>query len=213
MDIIIQNGKLNFSEMAKREKIKNEAGLIKKNYSDFNRDVPGPYYDLQNAHLHIWRKANIIVNFKGPQDQKRIQFVNREWDSECVFCSICHCKVICNTGFSRLKIKNDKPVSIGKLKIDYDCKWVNMYNRLNNNESSIIKIKEKKIKIFANYYKIVYKLLNKPILYRISHKETKLIWPWQLTNYQKFKLQNTDYKNNIIFLKPKEILTNYVLIE
>ena len=69
-------------------------------------------------------------------------------------------------------------------------------------------------KIVNKYYKMVYKLIKKPILYPISIKETKLLYPWELTNYQKFKLNNPDYKSNPIFSLRSNynITNNYVVI-
>ena len=62
---------------------------------------------------------------------------------------------------------------------------------------------------------MVYKLVKYPILYPISITETKLIWPWNLTKYQKFKLDNPDYKSSIIFSHRRnyKIIKNYVTIE
>ena len=65
------------------------------------------------------------------------------------------------------------------------------------------------------YYQIVYKLIKPPILYPISITETKLIWPWNLTKYQKFKLDNPDYKSSVMFSHRRnyKITENYVTIE
>ena len=70
-------------------------------------------------------------------------------------------------------------------------------------------------KIINKYYEMVYKLTKEPLLYPISIKETKLIYPWELTNYQKFRLNNLDYKSSEIFIQRSnyKITNNYVMIE
>ena len=221
MDIIIQNGKINFDEMKKKHNEKNEEGKLKKDFKDFNMNCCGPYYDLMNSHLHVWRKASLITNFQGPQDYKKIQLDNKPWNKDDVYCSICHIKVKANCSFSYLK--NDKKIkkyrenreNLKKENINYLQKWTFFYNRLTDRVNIVNKIKTKKFKIVNNYYKLVYKLLYKPIMYEISVKETKLIYPWELTPYQSFKLENPNYKNSVIFNQndDKIITTNYLMIE
>lgn len=79
------------------------------------------------------------------------------------------------------------------------------YNNYKHNQKIIIN----------KYYQMVYKLIKEPLLYPISNKETKLMYPWELTNYQKFRLNNMNYKSSVIFLqRPNyQITTNYVMIE
>jgi len=218
MDIVIQNGKINFTEMKRIQEIKETADIIKKDYSNFDKNICGPYYDIQDAHLHVWRRAEQIQNFRGPQDQKRFQFEKKAYDKNHKFCSICHCKLISNPAFAQLKKpiipKKSNPEQItNKKNQDYSNKWINFYDCYKIPKNNLLKVKLQKEKIINNYYKMVYKMLNKPIMYPISSKETKLIWPWDLTNYQKFKLKNPNYKENIIFITPKDITENYVIIE
>lgn len=222
MDIIIQNGKINFTEMQKEHTKKNDEGLLKKDFIDFNNNTPGPYYDLNNSHLHVWRKPKDITNFYGPQDQKRIKLVQLEWDEKKNYCSICHCKYIKNTAFDHNnnfrdlyipKNELNKPFTKIKLDINYKNIWINFYNKLTDRKVLINNIKTKKIKIYSKYYELVYKLINKPIPYNISPFETKLLYPWELTPYQKFKLENPNYKKNHIFLSTKKITKNYIKIE
>jgi hypothetical protein len=57
-------------------------------------------------------------------------------------------------------------------------------------------------------------MIKNPILYNISNTETKLIWPWNLTYYQKFKFYNSEYKLTPIFSHNKNKITDsYVMIE
>lgn len=222
MDIIIQNGKINFTEMQKEHDKKNNEGLLKKDFINFNNNTPGPYYDLYNSHLHVWRKPKNISNFHGPQDQKRFKLFQLEWDEKKSYCSICHCKYKINTSFDHnnnfkdLYIpKNELNNTFIKIKLNknYTNTWINFYNKLTNKKVLINNIKIKRIKIYTKYYQLVYKLIHKPIVYNISSFETKLLYPWELTPYQKFKLENKNYKKSIIYLSNKRITENYIKIE
>ena len=214
MDIVIHNGKINFSEMQKNHEKKNEIGLLKKDYNDFHKDIPGPYYDLRYSHLHVWRKAKLISNFHGVQDYRRIQFKASSFCENDTYCSICHCKVIYNSmrPIIATKIKT-KPYTKPKNLINYDLKWKTFYTLLTYKPKLINKIKNKRIKIYTKYYQMVYKMLYKPIMYNITSNETKLIYPWELTYYQKFKMEFPNYKKNVIFLNIPKITENYVIIE
>ena len=113
---------------------------------------------------------------------------------------------ITNT-FSKMEIKNRKN----------EKKWKNLYNNfyLKSISSTLIHNKQKICRARKNYYKIVYKMLNEPIYYPISHTETKILWPWELTNYQKLRLKDKDYRDSCIFFKnnKNKFSTNYVTIE
>tara|TARA_E500000178_G_C17038017_1_gene764589 strand:- start:986 stop:1756 length:771 start_codon:yes stop_codon:yes gene_type:complete len=127
--------------------------------------------------------------------------------------------------FQKLDIHEELSVDLVKnilnLNIkDITEKWLNFYKKLNkiNNENIKLYIfsqyKKKQSKILFKYYKLIYKLIKKPILYPITNTETKLIWPWDLTYYQKFRLKNLNYKNNIIFSHKNsyKINSSYVII-
>jgi len=76
-------------------------------------------------------------------------------------------------------------------------------------EKHLITAKE----INFKFYKLVYKLIKKPIIYPISIHKNLLLWPWELTDYQKLRLNNSEYKKSPIFFKTKKITSNYVIIE
>lgn len=217
MDIIIKNGKINFDEMQKEHNKKNEEGLLKKDYNDFNRSIPGPYYDLSECHLHVWKNAKNISNFHGPQDCKIIKLFERPWKENEVFCSICHKKFKQNTAFDTnnnfQNIKKENKIKKYKIPINYTCKWIYFYNRFTDRKNTIELIKTKRNKIYNKYYQLIYKLLYKPIIYHISFYESKLIYPWDLTPYQKFKLNNINYKKNCIFFNTQKITSEYVKIQ
>ena len=52
--------------------------------------------------------------------------------------------------------------------------------------------------------KVNYKLYNDKIVYQLSPTESILLWPWQMTHYQKFKYNNKNYKESSIFLSSND---------
>lgn len=169
---------------------------------------PGPYYDPQCNHIHVWKDKNLIRNFIGEQSQTvpYVQFTN---DNQGVYCSICHCK---NHQFYLKWLK-------------YEDEYQEQPAILQNN--NVYKeehfIPKDKIKVFPKYipetepikepnnkmiskweslmFKIIYSLKNDKIVYQVSRFKSLYLWPWQLTPYQKFKLKFPDYKSRIIFVK------------
>ena len=236
MDIIIRNGVIQENEENESHKsyIKNEASKFKKNFDDYITNSPGPYYDLKNSHLCIPRDHYNIQNFIGPQYPYLIKVVEiTDYNKKAKYCSICHCKIKQNSGSSEKrkifiddnyyeqKKDTEKPIDIESM----NCKDISLEKpKIYNEVKGIEEIEEiedttfatiKKHKIINKFYKIVYKLLNPPILYPISTKETVLIWPWELTPYQKFRLENENYKSCSFYShqESNKIDTNYVMIE
>lgn len=60
--------------------------------------------------------------------------------------------------------------------------------------------------------KLKYTSENQKIVYQVSKYKSLLLWPWELTPYQKFKLSNKDYKDSCIFIKLKNFEDNYAII-
>lgn len=273
MDIIIRNGVIQKNESKKISEIKNKSGLLKKDYKDFVKNIPGPYYDFSETHICIPRWHYEINNFTGPQNKFYIKLnENINFNKSVKYCCICHEEIKYNKSFSskrkifiyedifyykeetdnylqeefkKLKVSNVSNVSnnsnisnisnnssnnidllsfqLNKTSIDITKKWINLYNKINKNNrqnhfnftlKNYKNKQQKKKKIIYNYYKIVYKIIKNPILYNISNTETKLIWPWDLTHYQKYKLNNPNYKLTPIFSHNKNKITdNYIIIE
>lgn len=256
MDIIIKNGVIQHDESKRIRDIKNNEGLLKKNYADYVKGTPGPYYDLCDCHIHVPRFPKDIPNFHGPQNSKKIKIdFNDEYSNSMKYCCICHILIKTNTSFPAKRryfesitydeyrqIDADKKVY--KSNIEYSLKWESFYKKLsiknetNSKSKRIIKwnlfynklnranylrnlnynleiYKTNQIKILSMYYKLLYKLLKQPIYYTISPKETKILWPWELTSYQKFKLLNPEYRSSVIFGPDKlqNFRTNYIIIE
>ena len=263
MDIIIRNGVIQSNESKRIHEIKNNAGLLKKDYKDYVKGIPGPYYDILDCHLCIPRKHYEIQNFSGPQHKKKIKLMDtKDFNKLVKYCCICHCEIRPNLCFSakrkvfieedtfarklevnvdlqeqfkKIKISqeddnNDKnnnnemdiiTTRLKKTSVDINKKWKNLYSKINKitkKDNVNLIFQNYKIiqqKIINKYYQMVYKLVKTPILYPISMTETKLIWPWNLTKYQRFKLDNPDYKSCVIFSHRKnyKITENYVIIE
>ena len=260
MDIIIRNGVIQSNESKRVYEIKNNAGLLKKDYKDYVKGIAGPYYDFFDCHLCIPRKYNQIQNFTGPQHKKKIKLMDiKDFNKLVRYCCICHREIRPNPCFSakrkvfieedvfarkvevnfnlqerfkKIKISqedithynNEMDIITTRLKktsVDINEKWKNLYSKINkitrkdNINLTFRNYKGTQDKIINKYYQIVYKLVKTPILYPISITETKLIWPWNLTKYQKFKLENPDYKSSVIFSHRinYKITENYVMIE
>lgn len=264
MDIIINNGIIQKQEIQESKKKK----ILKKDYKNYIKNIPGPYYDLFDYHLCIPRKYHLIENFSGPQDSKKIKLnICEDFNKSIKYCCICHCEIKPNPSFSskrkilifeddferKPEINDDLSIKLKKIKIN-DNQINYITQQLNNDILKIIKTLEKGIinikipwfnlynkflkiihkenidliydyyyyyiknknKIIKKYYQLVYKLIKIPILYPISAIETKLLWPWELTEYQKFKLDNPNYKSSCIFNNENnnyKIKENYVIIE
>ena len=102
MDIVIRNGVIDKPEAKRIHDIKNEEGLLKKNFADYVKGVPGPYYDLLGVHLCIPRHPNTILNFYGPQDPSKIKLIENsdKVSLNCKYCVICHKLMKPNPAFS-----------------------------------------------------------------------------------------------------------------
>lgn len=234
MDIIIRNGVIQKKEAEKIYEIKNEAGLHKIPWEEYSSTKAGPYYDPCKYHLCVFRKANLIKNFIGPQKSSLKKVIKQDYNPNASFCVICHepyknkfdflkkrkvfeCqdnyyipKQINNNTQTNYKLYYKK-LNLYKIVQKYKLYVKNIL--LNDLKFNFQIIKSKRINIYTKYYEIIYKLLYKPVLYPVSNKEYKLLWPWELTHYQKFKLNNPDYKNSCIFANSKKITENYVIIE
>ena len=232
MDIIIRNGVIQKDEQKFQYDLKNREGLLKKDFKNFDKDIPGPYYDLMNSHLHIYRKPHLIENFNGPQNSKLKKIIKMDYNKNDSFCAICH--ELYTNKFSFLSNRKDfieddyykckeiennndyKKLYYKKLTfIEFINKYIN-YNlnlKIERLHEELSNSKKNTKKIFSNYFKIVYKLLYQPFLYPLTNKETKIIWPWELTNYQKLRFSNINYNVNSIFLPKYRIKQNYIIIE
>lgn len=126
-----------------------------------------------------------------------------------------------DTSFKKIKISNNDSSNlielcnkVNNLKImswrKITCNLVNC-----NRTQKLILYKLKRQKILNNYFKLVYKIIHKPIIYNISYYENKLLWPWNLTNFQHFVLNCPDYIESSAYSHNKsyKIDEKYVMIE
>ncbi len=175
---------LNYIEIKKRGE-----GPIKKTYTSFADKSEGPYKDTLGVHVCVWRKNELISNFICEQDptEENIQFPDYK---EGIYCCICHKRKECKE-FNWTKIKHTKREDPGPVK--YNDIPV-LYGPLEKKESKAIPNWQKLM------IKVNYKLYNDKIVYQLSPTESILLWPWQMTHYQKFKYNNKNYKESSIFL-------------
>tara|TARA_B100000886_G_C20339532_1_gene456038 strand:+ start:97 stop:801 length:705 start_codon:yes stop_codon:yes gene_type:complete len=234
MDIIIRNGVIQKKEAEKVYEIKNNSGLYKIPWVEYSCTKAGPYYDPCKYHICVFRKATLIKNFIGPQKSSLKKVIKQDYNPNSSFCVICHepyknkfdflkkrkvfeyqdnyyiPKQINNNTQTNYKLYYKK-LNLYEIVQKYKLYVKNIL--LNDLKFNFQIIKSKRINIYTKYYEIIYKLLYKPVLYLVSNKESKLLWPWELTYYQKFKLNNPDYKKLCIFANPKKITENYIIIE
>jgi len=269
MDIIIRNGVIDKPEAKRIKDIKNEEGLFKKDYKDYIKGVPGPYYDFFNVHLCIPRRANVIPNFYGPQDPKKLKLLENmnKVSPLSKYCVICHKLIVQKTAYpskKRILIQEDifarKPNKIDELEnslkkfkisnesnesnesnksnesnqinnieneLEYRLqninitvplvKWKDLYLKLHdlNIKQCLYNEKNKQNRVIKRFDNLCYKLITKRVLYEVNIFETKLIYPNELTPYQKFKLSNPNYKDTPMFSHQRNhrITENYVTIE
>jgi hypothetical protein len=197
-------------EALNRIEIKNRGkGPDKKNYeTDFHFSSPGPYYDPKFLHLHNWKSYNKILNFTCEQSSNvpHIEFTNSKRG---IFCSICHCKNK-NQSFKWIRplydpIEEEQEIYINR----------NDYTSGDFIENAtifpIIEVKKEPSKWVDNWRKLIikirYSLYNKRILYPISDQKSLYVNVKNLTNYQKLRIKEPNYKDSCIFIK--SVLNNF----
>lgn len=225
MDIIIRNGVIQNNKQ-NEEKIP---------WEKFNINISGPYYDPCKNHLCVFRKPHLIQNFNGPQKYSLKKIIKTNYDSNKTFCSICHepyknkfdflakKKIFIDDDYYNPKYLNNKNNNDNKYKLyykklnikDFFNKYLSNIKNINieNIKHEFRIIKNKRNKIYNKYYQLTYKILFKPIIYPISNKENKIIWPWNITSYQNLILKNPNYKKSEIYIDKLKINNNYIIIE
>lgn len=193
MDIIIRNGIIKNEESKKIHEIKNDAGMLKKNYDDFIKGVPGPYYDILDAHICVPRNCNQIINFMGPQIKNRIKLTTTDvYNKKMKYCSICHDVMIPNPSFSsKRKIFIEEDIYARKqevqINIEESFKKLKIQNKENKKKQENFSIDNlsrgiKKMNINLNnkwfnlYIKLNYKKINiKNQIEKYSKKQSIII--------------------------------------
>lgn len=184
---------LNYIEIKKRGE-----GAVKKTYKSFADIDESPYYDPIGVHLCIWKSNKCINNFICEQapNSKNIHFSEYK---DGIYCAICHIKKE-QREFNWSKIGNCKRPNhdLKELDLNYEDKMPKT-----SNVEPIIK---KRIsRGIPNWEKLMIKCIhavyNDKIVYSMSPKHSILLWPWQMTYYQKFKHSNPGYKDSHIFMR------------
>ncbi len=181
----------------------------------------GPYYDPGCIHIHIWKKKELIQNFTCEQFQNvpHIQYTDKKPG---LYCSICHMR----RKYFEFKWREnlDDPYEEPSI---YENK--NTYTKEDFLPESDIKTFpiakcEESIKVsplnkkILNWERLIkrvfHSMYNDKIIYTISMYKSLYLWPWQLTPYQKFKLDNPNYKSSSIFVKSDldKFKDNYAII-
>jgi hypothetical protein len=186
-------------------------GPIKKLYNSENFTC-GPCYDPGEIHVHIWKKDSLIKNFIGEQRQNVLHVQFTEYKKG-TYCSICHqsCQKF------NMKWRNEPDEEYNDLQVKDKYTYKDIIPFLNKNERiekelqfSISKKRWKSI-----LFKVKYIIKNNKTVYPISEHKSLLLWPWEMTPYQKFKLSKSNYKKKGIFINSKiqEFKDSYACIK
>lgn len=209
------NKRVSIEALESIELKKKGKGPIKPLYNSPNLSH-GPYYDPGGVHVHIWKKDSLIDNFIGEQKETvpHVQFKDYKKGT---YCCICH------QSSQRFHMKwRNEPDSM-QIKLGESPEVKKYYNKLEKSAEPIFENPETPKVTVSRYtkkwhsilYKVKYSLNNDKIVYKISDYKSLLLWPWELTPYQKFKLNKPDYKKSGIFIKSKmeEFRNNYAIIK
>ena len=196
---------LNYIDIKKRGK-----GDIKPDYLSFSDTEYGPYYDPIGVHLCTWKNNKLIKNFKCEQDpsSKNVQFSNVKPG---LHCSICHKRKECRQFNWCEPIKPARAVDLQRLPDPQRdiCTYPPVITLHRQKVSNAIPNWSKLM------IKCIHSIYNDKLVYCISKFHSVLLWPWQMTSYQKFRYNNPDYKKSVIFLDSdmENFRDNYGVIE
>ena len=193
-------------------------GEEKKSFDkEYSEKVPGPYYDPVNNHIHIWKKDSLIPNFKSEQNPKSLYIEFTDYKKG-TYCTICHIKNIKENFNWREEPDKDVDSSIYEIKCsdEYIEPLKKGEYKEFDNVTTVEKPKDEKNPI--RYWeklmrKVKYVINNDKIVYNVSTYRSLMLWPWEMTLYQKFKHNNKNYKNSCIFIDTdKKFRDKYVYI-
>jgi hypothetical protein len=167
---------------------------------------PGPYYDPNMLHVHIWKNSELIKNFESEQNPS-VPFVEFTSVKRGLFCCICHLK---NNNYSFKwnravyeECEEEKEIYVSR----------NSYSEIDYIEDPkifpIVKIDgenfcEPDTRSVSNWTRLLgrvkFSIRNTKIIYPISNYKSLYLWPWEMTNYQRLILKIPDYKKSVIFV-------------
>lgn len=195
---------------------KRGAGPEKPTYT-YDATGPGPYYDPEGIHLHIWKNKKHIQNFTGEQNPnvKCLQFTD---DKPGYYCAICHIRNKSSTfkwvqspekciDIPECLKKHDKFTSA-------DCITNAIQFSPRNYSNPVSNVPPRGIKNWTTLmFKVLHSITSKKLEYKISNTKVLYLWPWELTPYQRFKLNCPEYKKSNVFLNTMDKFTeNYAYI-
>ena len=180
----------------------------------------GPCYDPDNLHVHIWKKHSLIENFNGEQNQiiKDIQYTDYKAGT---YCSICHKSAQKFHMRWREEPDSDKICE----KNVYTCPYkpedylkkeeIATFHPTIRKKTTDLEISKARKRWRSAFLKIKYSNKNEKTIYPISPYKSLLLWPWEMTPYQKFKISQPNYKKSKIFIKNKleEFKDSYAYIK
>ena len=195
-------------------------GPIKKNYTTVTNE-PGPYYDPNMLHVHIWKKPELIKNFESEQNPS-VPFVEFTRVKVGLFCCICHLK---NSNYTFKwnralyeECEEEKEIYInrnGYSQIDY-IKDPKIFPIVKIDVENFCKPDKRSVSNWARLLaRAKFSIENRKIIYPISNYKSLYLWPWEMTNYQKLTLKIPDYKKSVIFVKSQgdKFRSDYSYIE
>lgn len=214
-NFIYNNKRVSIEALEAIELKKKGNGPKKEMYNSENFTC-GPCYDPSGVHVHIWKKDSLIKNFIGEQNQNvpHVQFTEYKKGT---YCCICHKSIQRFYMKWRKEPDSDNCVDTERNEYKYkqeDCikDFVKFTNTIQEKKEKNVSIVKKRWK--SALYKVNYTLKNDKIVYPISKYKSILLWPWEMTPYQKFKMNKPEYKKSNIFIKNKmeEFKNNYAVI-
>ena len=219
MDIFIKNGVIK-----QREEV--EQTIFKRHYdTEYHSNLPGPYYDPNNNHCHVWKPVSLIKNFKGEQSQSDQKYrKHTEIPTRGLYCSICHLRlkgkgydlkkvleVPVESYFKKRKAEQDLSKLLERVKITKispEVSWDRLYilllksyiNKYKRLYQAIINVKQQKDKIMNKWHSLSRKLTEPYVFYPINGLESLRMKVSEMTPFQKFKYNNPDYRKNTSFI-------------
>lgn len=174
----------------------------------------GPYYDPESIHIHIWKKPELIENFTCEQFQN-IPYIQFTDSKPGLYCCICH------TRRRQFQFKWNQNLDDEEDKKEYNINYqINTNYSISPIDKKVLIEDEKNTtnKIILNWDRILnrvfYSINHDKLVYAVSSYKSLYLWPWQLTPYQKFKLNNSEYKSSCVFIKSEvdKFKDNYSII-
>ena len=221
MEIFIKNGVIK-----QREEV--QQTIYKKHFdTDYTGTNPGPYYDPNNTHCHVWKPVRLIQNFKGEQNQTDSKYRKHdEIPTKGLYCCICHFRLKSKgynlqkeldlshySFFKKRKSDNEDDLvetmkTMKITKISPTLLWDRFYILLARSHiekyrriyTAVLHIKAKEKQIIHRWSSLVKKLLGPVVYYNISSFSSIPLKLSDMTYFQRFKYNNPNYRKESSFI-------------